>query len=100
MHTDCGGCLAFSKIDNIVENMQKQLTPTQWHEFKHTVGEPLRENLRVWLNAFEDPREAVKREIAALKALSFMPQQVIIHGLLYDLASGNIEVVLNGYEAA
>ena len=99
IHTDCGCCLAFSRIDSIIENMQKHLTPSQWQEFKHTVGEPFRENLRVWLKAFEDPREAVTREIAMLKALPFMPQNVIIHGLLYELASGNIDVVLNGYEA-
>ena len=99
MHTDCGCCLAFSRIDSIIENMQKHLTSSQWQEFKHTVAEPFRENLRVWLKAFEDPREAVTREIAVLKALPFMPQNVIIHGLLYELASGNIDVVLNGYEA-
>ena len=99
MHTDCGCSLAFSRIDSIIENMQKHLTPSQRQEFKHTVGEPFRENLRVWLKAFEDPREAVTREIAVLKALPFMPQNMIIHGLLYELASGNIDVVLNGYEA-
>jgi carbonic anhydrase len=98
MHTDCGCCLAFSQIDRIIDNMQKHLTLSQWQEFKHTVGEPFRENLRAWLKAFEDPRVALTREIAMLKALPFMPQNVIVHGLLYELVSGNIEVVLNGYE--
>jgi len=100
MHTDCGCCLAFSKIDSIIENMQENLTATQLQEFQRTIGEPFRENLRTWLKAFEDPREAVKREIALLKSLSFMPQNLIIHGLLYELVSGKIEVVLNGYDPA
>src|SRR5215475_13384121 len=30
IHTDCGCCLAFSRIDSIIENMQKHLTPSQW----------------------------------------------------------------------
>ena len=98
MHTDCGGCLAFSRIDAIISNLQNNLTMTQLQEFRNIIGEPFRENLRAWLKAFEDPREAVKQEIAALKSLPFMPEHVIIHGLLYELASGNIEVVLNGYD--
>ena len=98
MHTDCGCCLAYSKIDTIVDNLQKNLPPSQFQEFGKTIGEPFRENLRAWLKAFEDPREAVEQEINALKSLPFIPKQVIIHGLLYELASGNVEVVLNGYE--
>lgn len=98
MHTDCGCCLAFSKIDVIVSNMQNSLAPPQFQEFKNTIGEPFRENLRVWLKAFENPREAVKHEIAAIRSYPFIPQQLIIHGLLYELASGNIEVVVNGYD--
>lgn len=97
MHTDCGCCLAFAKVDTIVEQMQKHLTPAQWQEFHHVLGEPFRENLRAWLKAFADPREAVQREVAAIKSLPFVPQQVIVHGLLYELASGNLETVVNGY---
>lgn len=98
MHTDCGCCLAYSKIDTIVDNLQKHLTASQFQEFGKMIGEPFRENLRAWLKAFEDPREAVTQEIHALKSLSFIPKQVIIHGLLYELASGKVEVMVNGYE--
>lgn len=98
MHTDCGCCLAFSKIDLIVSNLQNNLASAQLREFKNTIGEPFRENLRVWLKAFEDPRVAVRQEIAAIRLYPFVPKQLIIHGLLYELASGNIEVVVNGYD--
>lgn len=98
MHTDCGCCLAYSKIDTIVSNLEKNLTEVQLQTFRESIGEPFRENLRKWLRAFEDPREALKREVAELKSLSFMPQQLVIHGLLYELASGNIDLVVNGYE--
>ena len=98
MHTDCGCCLAFTKINVIVSNLQNSLSSAQFQEFKNTIGEPFVENLRVWLKAFEDPREAVKHEIAIIRSYPFIPQQLIIHGLLYELASGNVEVVVNGYD--
>ena len=97
MHTDCGCCLAYSKIDTIIENMNKMLTKSQIQAFKATVGEPFREQLMDWLKVFEEPREAIRKEIASIKSLPFVPDGVIFHGLLYDLASGSIEVVVNGY---
>jgi carbonic anhydrase len=98
MHTDCGCCLAFSKIDTIIENMQKNLSVMQFQQFRAVIGEPFRDNLRVWLKAFEEPRNALRREIASIRCLSFTPRNVMLHGLLYDLASGTIETVVNGYD--
>lgn len=97
MHTDCGCCLAYSKIDTIIENMNKMLTRPQIQTFKARVGEPFRERLIDWLKVFEEPRDAIRKEIASIQSLPFVPDDVIFHGLLYDLASGSIEVVMNGY---
>lgn len=63
MHTDCGCCLAFSKVDTIIENLKKRLTPEKLAAFRSDIGEPFRENLITWLKAFEDPRSAVRNEI-------------------------------------
>jgi carbonic anhydrase len=98
MHTDCGCCLAYSRIDTIIENMQRNLSEAQLAEVKRIIGEPFRENLRGWLKAFQDPRDAARAEVAAIKALPFVPPNVIVHGLVYDLASGTVDVVVNGYE--
>jgi carbonic anhydrase len=100
MHTDCGCCLAHSRIDTIMENMEKRLDPDRLQAFRETIGEPFRENLRTWLKAFEDPRDAVQQEVAAIRALPFMPPDVAIHGLVYEVSSGNVEVVVNGYQPA
>jgi len=35
----------------------------------------------------------------AVKGSPFVPETLIVHGLVYDLSSGGIEVVVNGYEA-
>lgn len=99
MHTDCGCCLAYSKIDTIIENMQKRLSPDAYATFKAEIGEPFREHLRAYLKAFADPYEAVQREIATIRELPFIPADMILHGLVYELSSGNVEVVVNGYEA-
>ncbi|WP_018233900.1 carbonic anhydrase [Thioalkalivibrio thiocyanodenitrificans] len=53
-----------------------------------------------WLKAFEDPRDAVRQEVADIRALPFMPRDVVVHGLVYELSSGRVEVVVNGYEHA
>ena len=99
MHTDCGCCLAFSKVDTIVENLRKRLSPPKFEQFQSEVGQPFRENLIKWLRAFGDPRQAVRNEIGVLRSLPYVPDDVVFHGLLYDLASGSIEVVVNGYDS-
>ena len=66
---------------------------------KKIIREPFRENLIEWLHAFQDPREAVKKEVENVKESPFVPETLIIHGLVYGLPSGSIEVVVNGYEA-
>jgi carbonic anhydrase len=98
MHTDCGCSLAYSKIGQIIENMQENLSSAHWEKFKKSIGEPLAENLRAWLHAFKDPKEAVVQEVKAIKKLDFVPDSLIIHGLVYDLSSGKVEVIVNGYE--
>ena len=99
MHTDCGCSLAYSKIDTLIGNMETNLHPEKWREFKNLVGAPIREKLIEWLHAFEDPRVAVKKEVEALKSYLFVPETLIVHGLVYDLSSGTIEIVVNGYES-
>lgn len=59
---------------------------------------PSREKLIAWLKAFENSRDAVRNEISLLKELSFVPDDVIFHGLVYHLETGAVGVVVNGYE--
>jgi carbonic anhydrase len=98
MHTDCGGHLAYTHIEKLIENMRTNLSDTQFYEFTRMIGEPFTEKLIDWLKAFEDPGEAVKQEILRLKSQPFLPHSLVIHGLIYDLSTGAIEVVINGYE--
>ncbi len=99
MHTDCGCSLAYSNIDTLIGNIETNLHPEEWEEFKNFVGEPIREKLIEWLHAFEDPRTAVEKEVETIKSYPFVPETLIVHGLVYDLSSGTIEIVVNGYES-
>ena len=98
MHTDCGCSLAYQKIDTIIENMEKALPATKWDAVKTLIGEPLRDNLIEWLHAFQDPHQAVEKEVAAIASSPFVPESLLVHGLVYDLNTGKIDVVVNGYE--
>ncbi len=97
MHTDCGCSLAHSKLDVIVENVEKRLSSAKLQAFKAMIGEPFDRQLADWLKVFAEPRQAVQDEVASIRSLSYLPDDVIVHGLLYDLASGGVEVVVNGY---
>jgi carbonic anhydrase len=99
MHTDCGCCLAHAKIDTIIENMERRLESAKYQTFKSHVGEPFRTNLMTWLKVFEDPYNAIQNEIANILTQPFVPDDILLHGLLYHTATGAIEVVVNGYKA-
>ena len=34
MHTDCGCCLAYSKVDTIIDNLRKSLSPQNFERFQ------------------------------------------------------------------
>ena len=53
-----------------------------------------------WLGTFLNEELNVGEQVASLRAHSRIPPQFIIHGLLYDIGTGSIKVVVNGYEAA
>lgn len=97
IHTDCGNSLAYKKIDTLLENMTKQLEPERLKKFRASIGEPFRERLLDWLKAFEDPEEAVKREVDALRSYSITPKDLVIHGLVYDVFTGKVSIIVNGY---
>jgi carbonic anhydrase len=98
MHTDCGLSLAHEKIDVIATNLEASLSTEQLAAFKRQVGEPFRDKLRAWLQSFEDPYQAVRDEVARIRGFAFVPHGLIIHGLVYGLASGGLEIVHNGYD--
>ena len=97
MHTDCGCCLAHKNIDVIISRMQERLSVEDFDHFKQRLGEPFRENMLTHLKVFEDPCEAVAKEVKSIKTLPFAPDNLIVHGLVYTLETGIAEVIVDGY---
>jgi carbonic anhydrase len=97
MHSDCGAMAAWNRANVLLENLQANLGPS-FEQFAELAGGSDVDSLRVWLRAFDDPRRAVVREVERLRAEPFIPPATPIHGLVFDLASGEVEVVINGYE--
>jgi carbonic anhydrase len=98
MHTDCGCSLTHTKINTIINNLHNSLNKPQLDKFKSIVGEPFSEKLIEWLRAFDEPKRALMKEIETIRSYPYIPESLIVHGLLYDLASGRLDVIVNGYE--
>lgn len=99
MHTNCGCCLAHDKAGVIAHRMEARLDSAEFQTLKTNLGEPFESTLQTYLKTFDNPRTAVAREVAAIKTQPYMPTDVAVHGLLYDTASGAVEVIVNGYDA-
>lgn len=95
-HTDCGCSLAWSNSGKIANSLKERIHRKSLEILLCEIGEPLDEQLRSYLMAFSDVREAVRLEVHRIKELPFMPEDVIVHGLVYDLATAKVEVVADG----
>lgn len=97
MHTDCGCSSAFHNIDKIEAHMVESLDGYSMDALRRTIGEPFIEKLRSHLHAFVDPYQACEKEVDRIRHLPFVPEYVVIHGLVYDIETGAVDVVANGY---
>ncbi|HEU4394906.1 MAG TPA: hypothetical protein VFS92_05010 [Planctomycetota bacterium] len=53
-----------------------------------------------WLGAFTSERSAVEQSVSALRADPRIPPRMPVHGLLYRIDGGGVEVVVSGYAAS
>jgi carbonic anhydrase len=56
----------------------------------------LRPSLREWVGTFHDPEGNVRRVVAVIRASPLLPQDVPVHGLMFDPASGRLELLVRG----
>jgi len=55
-------------------------------------------DLRGWLGAASSERERVRDAVNALRRSALIPREVLIHGLLVDINSGSLELIVRGTE--
>jgi carbonic anhydrase len=56
----------------------------------------LRPSLRDWVGAFHDPEGNVRRVVEVIRTNALMPPDVPIHGLMFDPASGRLDLLVRG----
>ncbi len=95
-HSDCGNRLAKARIDSILESLRSRMGERAFDTFRAEIGAPLPHKLIAYLKAFDEPREAVRREVESVRSKPFVPPDVRLHGLVYDLETAKLEVVVEG----
>ncbi|QEK11352.1 carbonic anhydrase [Crassaminicella thermophila] len=55
-------------------------------------------NLENWLYGFDCVTDSIKESVAKIKNHPLMPKNVFVHGLIMDPETGELEVIVNGYE--
>ncbi|HLN62531.1 MAG TPA: carbonic anhydrase [Symbiobacteriaceae bacterium] len=87
-HRDCG----MSRIDEaaLEANMIARGVPT-------SAIEELKPSLREWLGAFHDPYGNVRHVVDIIRQSPLFPDDVPVHGLMFDPHSGRLELLTSGY---
>ncbi|MDD1778858.1 MAG: carbonic anhydrase [Candidatus Helarchaeota archaeon] len=87
-HSDCKMTkITREKVNDAIQKLGGTVDPITSFRFNE------------WLGTFSNEELNVGEQVARLRAYSSIPPQLIIHGLLYDVGTGSLKVVVNGYEA-
>jgi carbonic anhydrase len=60
----------------------------------------LRPSLGEWLGGFHDPLGNVERVVQTLRDAPLIPKSIPVHGLMFDPASGALQMLVDGYPYA
>lgn len=58
----------------------------------------LRPSLREWVGTFHDPEGNVRRVVDVIRSSPLLPPDVPVHGLMFDPATGRLELLVRGVE--
>jgi carbonic anhydrase len=87
-HRDCG--MTAINEDEVERKMLMRGVP------KGEIAK-LQPTLREWLGAFHDPVGNVARVVALIRANPLIPNDVPVHGLIFDPDGGRLELITQGY---
>jgi carbonic anhydrase len=83
-HRDCG--MAEIDVEDLQARMIARGVPAE-------AISALRPGLAEWLGAFRDPDENVRRVVGQIRQNPLIPDDVPVHGLMFDPASGRLDVL-------
>ncbi|WP_227764651.1 beta-class carbonic anhydrase [Zhaonella formicivorans] len=88
-HKDCG--IANATAEGLIEKMlQRGISPD--------AIKMIEDELTAWLDQFHHPEDNVQKVVAKIRSNPLIPDDVPIHGLIFDPHSGKLEVLVNGYQ--
>jgi carbonic anhydrase len=90
-HTDCG----MGQIDEeaMRRTMIERGVPSEAIEALHP-------SLHEWIGGFYNPSANVERVVGLLRTNPLIPANVPIHGMMFDPASGQLKLLVEGYTPA
>ncbi len=88
-HEDCG--MAHSASASLIDKMIARGI----HE---SAIHMIEKELESWMDTFHDPQENVVKTVKQIRDNPFIPKDVPVHGLMFCPKTGEISVVVNGYD--
>jgi carbonic anhydrase len=91
-HTECG--MASLQADTMIGHMLDRGVSKEVINALDNSGI----NLNNWLRGFNSVDEGVKHTVGVIKNHPLFPQGVPVHGMIIDSSTGQLELVVEGYE--
>lgn len=87
-HHNCG--MSNLDTDFVIERMKT-------HGIKEEAIENLEVDAKDWLSGFERVEDSVKHSVDLIESHPLVPDDIPVHGLVIDPATGKLDLVVNGY---
>jgi carbonic anhydrase len=91
-HYDCG--MSMISAEDLMNKMKEQGISSETISLLQKAGI----NLNAWLRGFDSVEESVKRSVEVIVNHPLLPRRVPVHGLLINPETGQLDLVVNGYE--
>jgi carbonic anhydrase len=88
-HEDCG--VAHSSADTVISKMVAR-------GISRDAITMVKDELAIWLDTFHHPHENVRKVVEKIKNNPLIPADVPIHGLMFEPHTGEVAVLVNGYD--
>ncbi len=92
-HTECAAVAAHTDIASILEEMRVSVDPSDVDAFFDAIGATKADDVKEWVGTIPGAAEGVAMQIAAIRALPFVPDGVVVQGLVYDVETGEVHPV-------
>jgi carbonic anhydrase len=91
-HHDCG--MSGLKAEPVIENMKSRGISDETINTLSYSGI----NINKWLHGFDNVKESVEHSVGVIRNHPLMPDGVPVHGLIIDPHTGELDLVVDGYE--